>query len=291
MNDSLRSIYRILDTDLINHKLKWCFVGDRKIPFQYNGEILHLNNFDEFVDIELLAKSEKINSFLGVGISVNASNITAIDIDKCFSIPFNIESGDERIYKILDLFKDYYCEFSFSGTGIRILLKTEIEKDFKNDYYIKNSKNGIEVYLPQYSKRYVTITGRYLFNNKIKNAPNSLMTLFLDLYMKREKKEVNELSEEILDEKEIKRRLKKLFIKNSRFLEVWTSKAPGSGKNESELDYYLLINLLENVTSNPLIVKQIFETSDYYLSKDKKHRKKWDETNYALATIESIKGE
>ena len=69
--------------------------------------------------------------------------------------------------------------------------------------------------------------------------------------------------------------VKKLYLKDYRFQDLWFGKAPGSGRNESELDYQLLSMIYENITQDYDMIKQLFESSSYYLSKDQNHIYKW----------------
>ena len=275
---------------LLTNNLKWCYIDEKKLPFTKDGNIARSNSERDFCDFNELINDNWL-SFKGIAISVNFSNIVAIDIDKCIEKPFDLSTINEKAHKILSQFKDYYCEFSFSGTGLRILFKSSLNFDFKEKYYIKNSKENIEVYFPQNSYRYVSVTGVSIFKkNEIKEVDEGIITNFLETYMKRSQKDRISIVEEFIDEKEIQKRLKKLFINNYNFLEVWTSKAPGSRKNESELDYYLIKIILENITTNIDQVKQVFESSDYYLSKDQKHKNKWNRDNYEYfyTTIKSM---
>lgn len=289
--NSFESIQKISKTNLIYHDLKWCFVNEKKQPFQFNGDICRLNIENNFSTFENLL-NKNVYKFKGIGISVNFSKIYAIDIDKCVKIPNDINSLDNRGKEILELFKDYYCEFSFSGTGLRILFLGNLFDELNNldDYYIKNSNNHIEFYTPRSNSRYVTVTGNYIYNNKLKTCNNKTIINFLNKYMKREKKEIKSfINNEEVSQDELDKRFKKLWFTNSRFQEVWCSKAPGSGKNESELDYYLIVNLYQNVTQDINKIKSLIEESDYYLSKDYKHKNKWNNTKYVYETYENIK--
>lgn len=291
---SIDFLIKILDTKLPYYDLKWCFVDSKKLPYQNNGKIAKSNDFKTFCNIEELM-TEYLLKFDGIGISINFSKICAIDIDKCVEKPFDINFINKKGKDILNIFEDYYCEFSFSGTGLRILFfikENEFLDDYKKKYYTKNSNEKVEFYNHN-DIRYVTITGMTIHNNDIKNVDINILKQFLDTYMQLKKKKeiISNIKNEIVDEKEIEKRLKKLFHKDLNFLEVWNSKAPGSKKNESELDYYLILMLYQNVCSNIDMIKKLIETSNYYQTKDKKHKKKWNDSNYVYETYESIKGE
>ena len=82
-----------------------------------------------------------------------------------------------------------------------------------------------------------------------------------------------------LSKEDIFKKVKVLYFKDSKFQSLWFGQAPGSGKNESELDYELLANLYERISENEIILQEIFESSPYFKSKDYKHKKKWENQN------------
>lgn len=84
-------------------------------------------------------------------------NIGAIDIDHCLDADGNL---NDVATAVLGAFKDCYFEVSPSGTGLRGFF--QLSQDFKYDmatYYTKNSRYGLEIYLPSYTSRFVTVTG------------------------------------------------------------------------------------------------------------------------------------
>ena len=131
---------------LLNANLRYCFVSKDKVP--YNGNVLaRPNNPADFVAFENLDPLY-MEKYAGLGVSIQASNICAIDVDHCFSIPFELSSADHRAQDIINIFGDStYIEFSFSGTGLRILFKANSIPNYAARYYIKNSKNQVEYYL------------------------------------------------------------------------------------------------------------------------------------------------
>lgn len=278
-------IERISNTFLINENLKFCFVTNNKRPIKPNGEPARPNKTEDFVDFEDLLECKDIFDYEGIGISIQASKICAIDVDHCFSKSNDISSINETGKQILDIFKDIaYCEFSFSGTGLRILFKHSLIDKYSDDFYIKNEKNQIEYYQPSTSYRYVTITGKVIYNNSISDEISTeVLYLFLNTYMKKpvfEKTCVNVKDDETLSIDELQKRVRHLYLTNSSFQNLWFGKAPGSGKNESELDFQILSYLYENVTQNHDMLKILFESSKYFKSKDTKHINKWTYQNF-----------
>ena len=283
--NALETMENILNQpNLINANLRYCLIDKNKVPYKIDGTRVQPNNVNDFVDINTLC-IDNLADYAGIGISIQASNICAIDVDHCFNIPFDIKSCDERGKDVINKFKNAaYCEFSFSGTGLRILFKHNLITNYKKVYYIKNSNNEIEYYQPSESYRYVTLTGKNIINMPIKECPDSILFEFLDKYMLRPKK-LNEGS--ILSPKtenrsfnELKELVKYHYLTNNVFQDIWFSKAPGSGKDESERDFYLLSYIYSNITQNKELLKQLFESSPYFNSKDWKHKNKWEYNDY-----------
>lgn len=283
---AIETISEILNNDnLMNANLKYCLVNESKIPFRFDNEIAKPNKLDDFVNIEDLVDSD-LEKYAGLGISIQASNICAIDVDKCFSIPFDINSADERALDIIERFKNVaYIEFSFSGKGLRVFFKQNIIDNYIKKYYIKNDNTNIEYYQPTQSFRYVTITGRYIINNPIVSNKDFINIIidFLETYMKRQtviKKKINVIENDDRSIEEIMKKVKIHLLQNYNFQEIWFSQAPGSGQNESQLDFFLLSYLFENIVQDKEKLRLIFEKSPYFKSKDKKHINKWLYNDY-----------
>lgn len=266
--------------------LKYCLVNKNKIPFKINGENAKPNNINDFVAIDTLLNCNNLEDYSGVGISIQASNISAIDVDKCFKIPFDINSADDRALDIIQRFFDYaYIEFSFSGKGLRVLFKQEIIENYSKTFYIKNESNGVEFYQPSQSYRYVTITGRVINNKEINTNKDfsHIILKFLNDYMKRpvkNKKDIKVIENDNRTIEQILKKVKSKLLTDFIFQEHWFSKAPGSGSNESEIDYFILSYLFENVVQDKEKLRIVFENSPYFKSKDKKHLNKWMYNDY-----------
>ena len=276
----METINNIKNTKLINEDLRYCLVNSSKRAYQIDGSPARSNHLEDFVMLSEIESCPNLEEYNGLGISIQGSNISAIDVDSCFKNKFDIDSADDRAKEILSRFKDKtYCEFSFSGNGLRILLKHDFIENYELNYYIKNSKNGIEFYQPSRSNRYVTITGRVIANNDIAKIDIDVMN-FLNSYMVRPKivKSISpEVSECSLDE--LIKKVKYLYLKDATFQNLWFGKAPGSGADESERDYQMLSILYTKITKNKESLKLIFENSPYFKSKDGKHKWKWEYQN------------
>lgn len=255
--------------------LRYCFVNKQKVPFQYNGtDSARPNVSSDFVPLGQLDLA-KAAEFAGVGVSIQASGICAIDIDKCFRVPFDLSTADGRSQDIINIFGDKtYIEFSFSGTGLRILFRAAPISDYEKRYYIKNSRTQCEYYYPQGSNRYVTVTGRTIIYAGINFLPEAILKVFLDTYMIRPVKSASGSAREPIQGD--RNNLLLHFLRtNKSFQDNWFDKAPGSGSNESERDFFLLKFIFENITNNQEEAKTIFEESPFFKSKDRKHIYKW----------------
>ena len=284
MNNALDTLLRIAENEnILNSNLKYCLVTQKKLPYKLDNTPAKINNNNDFVDFQELLNGE-LEKYAGLGISIQASNVCAIDVDKCFERPFDITTGDKRAIDIINRFKKYaYIEFSFSGKGLRVIFRQKYNFDNKK-YYIKNETNSIEYYQPEKSYRYVTITGMTIVNNPINSIYNfeNVIEQFLNDYMVRPIKnarKINEVDNDVSVDV-LRRKIKRKLLLDNRFQEVWFSKAPGSGADESERDYYLLSYLYENITQNKENLKTLFEESQFFKSKDFKHICKWKNQDY-----------
>lgn len=283
--NTLLNILQTNNQDLLD--LKYCLVDINKLPYTIQGVLARSNHSEDFVNFNQLVDAmdnPDVDSYKGVGASIQASNICAIDVDHCFKEPFDINSGDERAKELIEMFKTKtYIEFSFSGTGLRILFKSNIIDNYSDKYYIKNKNNSIEFYQPSNSYRYVTITGRYIYNNEIGSLSDEFLFIFLNKYMKkpvRIKTVITTYEVETRSYDELMKKVKCKILKDYHFQDLWFTKAPGSGKDESERDFHLMSYLYENITRDQDLIKQIFESSDFFKTKDWKHVNKWKNQNH-----------
>ena len=278
---ALDTLVAILDNQyLVNARLKYC-LHKSKIPYSAVDELIKVkpNSYNDFVDLSEI-NLQLLNKFDGLGISIQASNVAAIDIDHCFETAFDINSIDERGLDILNIFKnETYVEFSYSGTGLRILFKPTKIENYCDTYYIKNSKTQCECYFPEITNRYVTITGKVIIQQDILPIDENVLFKFLDKYMK--KNINNTLAEKPKKSTyNIDTMLRFWLFKDFSFRSLWFSIPSGFNGNESECDFYLLKFIKTNISNNKEEVKKLFESSYYFKHKDKKHIAKWKYNNY-----------
>ena len=278
---ALNTIEAVMANDFLRKAefLRYCYINKEKVPFRSNGtDSARPNVATDFVPIGQLDLS-KASSFAGLGISIQASGICAIDVDHCFMRPFDLSSADGRAQDIINIFGEAtYIEFSFSGTGLRIWFKAAPIAEYESKYYIKNSKTHCEYYFPQGSSRYVTITGRSIIYTTINYVPDTVLKVFLDTYMLRPRRiDTTSVREPI--EGDIDNLILHYLRSNKSFQDNWFDKAPGSGSNESERDFFLLKFIFENITNDRDKAKEVFESSPFFQSKDRKHKYKWERSD------------
>ena len=260
---------RYIPTELKMNGL-WCgwrLIKDKgKVPFNLStGQHAKSNDESTFSTYPVLLNN--IHKYLsydgekqigGIGLGI-FRGYSAIDIDHCVD-----ENG-----VLSDLAKDIidycnsYTEYSPSKTGIRIIFKTQNKID-KNEYYINNHNNGLEIYISDNTNKFVSITGNKLSGDTINEID---ITYILDKYMKKGVFNID-----------------KVLKKDEKLNELWNNIAPGSHANESELDMALACKLSYYLKNDEVEVKKYFEMSPYFNSKDTEHKLKWNR-GYGLETI------
>jgi putative DNA primase/helicase len=269
----------------------WCGwkLNDRgKIPYNLvTGRLAKSNDKSTFHPFKIALtkmsdyynfdKDGKITGGLGLGIF---NGYSAIDIDHCIS-----ENGElsDMAMDIID-YCSTYTEVSPSGTGIRLIFKTNTPLD-KKYYYINNQKIGLEIYISDQTHKFVTITGDVKFNANINEIDISYI---LDKYMRKHDVTVQHDDYTGGDfEFDAKR-----HFNDIKFKELWLATAPGSGADENERDLALCNKLAFYLDNNYQAIDKAFKSSPYYMSKDNKHKKKWEiRTDYREMTIKkAIKG-
>ena len=140
-----------------------------------------------------------------------------------------------------------------------------------------------------------------IYSNEIRDLTTNEETIllnFLNTYMKREHQlnvdnnDSLEVDDSTIDELMIK--VKNAYFRNYNFQDLWFTKAPGSGADESERDYHLVAYLYDNITKDKNKIKQLFELSPFFKSKDYKHLNKWQKQdyryyNYLYSRIKGVK--
>lgn len=120
--------------------------------------------------------------FDGIGIGI-FDDIAGIDIDHCIDDAGQLSPMAQDIVQTMNA----YTEKSPSGTGLRILFTVPFGFRYDKDkYYIKHSKQGLEIYIAGMTQRYLTVTGNTLpgRSSDLVERSKELQTV-LDRYMMR----------------------------------------------------------------------------------------------------------
>ena len=147
-----------------------------KVPYSpHTGKKAKTNNPNTFCDFDTAINA---SGYEGIGIRVDG-RIIGIDIDHCISNGEILPWAKE----ITNRFNNTYIEMSPSGTGIRIFCLLSNNLSYNTEtYYIK--KGNLEVYIPSYTNRFLTITGNSLSDADVTDTEKSLVWL-LETYMQR----------------------------------------------------------------------------------------------------------
>lgn len=154
-----------------------------KIPYNpnYTSSRAATNRPETFTSysraVEVLKENQ--DSFDGIGIRVSG-DFVGIDLDKIeFNEKGELKGAAGEIVAMLDA----YTELSPSGKGLRIFCKA---KDLNFDrvrYYFMH--NNIEIYIPGYTNRYLTVTGNVLKKRNLLADRSEQLKEILDKYMTR----------------------------------------------------------------------------------------------------------
>lgn len=164
--------------------------GWTKVPFQplHPKEGADCTDPASFADLRTAVNAGDSFDGLGVGIF---NELGAIDIDNCIDGAGRLSKLAQTVVNTIDS----YTEISPSGRGIRILFRAS-GLDYDQDiYYIKNGnaqdpaeewpeKQGLEIYLPGMTSRYVTVTGRTYKSADVNDRAAQVMRI-VTRYMKK----------------------------------------------------------------------------------------------------------
>ena len=153
-----------------------------KVPYNPNNPQYRAksNSPETFARMETAAN--RVTGFNGLGVGL-FGDIAGIDIDHCV----NNNKLSEMAADIVETM-DSYTEISPSGEGIRIFFLAPNYNYDKDEYYVKESKKGLEIYIAGNTNRFLTITGNVIRNQIIADRTDRL-PIVLDKYMKRQHKQ------------------------------------------------------------------------------------------------------
>lgn len=260
--------------------------NDRLTKVPYNARTkghAESNNIKTFAPFKTAIKEAEAPEYDGLGIGV-FDDLTAIDIDHCIDDDGTISDMAQDIIDTMDS----YTEISPSGTGIRILFKDPGLTYDDKTYYIKNSNNGLEIYVSGMTKRFVTVTGNVIRDKDIETRV-AVLPPILDKYMKRptpptaENTPKGPVTPSDIDDAEL---IEKACNSSSKFARLWNgdvSDYSPDGSSQSEADEALCCMLVWWTQRDPIRVDSLFRQSGLM-------RPKWDELRgrdtYGNITIE-----
>lgn len=149
-----------------------------KMPYNPNRPQDRAKSNDPATFATLEAAAARTNGFDGLGVGI-FGEVAGIDIDHCMK-DGKLSAMAADIVETMDA----YTEISPSGEGLRILFLAPGFRYDTGKYYIKESGQGLEIYIAGMTQRYLTVTGNTLRTQDMIDRSDRLQTI-LDKYMKR----------------------------------------------------------------------------------------------------------
>ena len=182
-----------------------------------------------------------------------------------------------------------YTEKSPSGTGLHLYFKIKGMKmtpeEFSKKYYTnrrinKETNQGLEIYLSGMTKKYLTITGNKLGEREFREISFEELEPILEKYMKRFSS-IKETPSIVTNQEDS---LKIGLEKDSLLIDLYNDTSHNG--NESEEDMRLLSKLAYYCNKDSQAIRQAFETSPFYMTKDEEHLQKWKREDYSENSIQ-----
>ena len=242
-----------------------------KVPYSphYDGRASSTNprtwgTFDQAIK-KLESRPDYYN---GISLIISQEyGLVFIDIDHCVD-----EDGvlDETASDIVGSFGEQFMEFSQSGTGIHIITRGTIPKNFKN------SQNGVEMYS---DKRFCALTGNVLF----KGEPTEEQSVLDDIF--RRYKTPDKVKKPVRSKNRALKNDDHWVISHAtghgRFDSLYSGNWESAGYgSQSEADLSLCLILAFWTDGDPDQIDRIFRSSGLY-------REKWERQDYRDATIQN----
>lgn len=205
-----------------------------KIPYRTNGKRADATNPQHYSSFAETVDAFSKGGYAGIGIGC-FEPLRLVDVDDC------ITNGtlDERGQDIVDTL-DSYTELSPSGNGIHIFILAEGFAYDSESYYINNRNTHVEVYSPDVTGKFLTLTGKAIHGTDVCERSSQLQVV-LDRYMRRPDADVTVqavtapgryLSDESVYTKASKSK------QAEKFTALWNGEIP-DGKSPSEADMAL----------------------------------------------------
>ena len=246
-----------------------------KVPYNpHTGERAETNNPATFGPFELADERYMTEDYDGVGIRVS-NGFSAVDIDHC------VENGvlSDLALSIINKLKSY-TEYSPSKSGVRIIFKTRSDYQYDSGtYYLKNPRNGVEVYVCGATNRFVTITGNTVYGYPVRDVTDELQPV-LDEYMVRPVKQRTAAAPAV-DTPALSLSDEQILLKasaNSKFRALFEGDLTDYNNDHSSADLALCNILAFWTGKDPDAIDRLFRKSALF-------RDKWLRDDYRTATI------
>lgn len=158
--------------------------GDKTTKVPYNprtGGKAQSTNPDTFAPYKAALEAMETGKYSGIGVGVFGT-LGAIDIDDCLSDTGELSDMACDIMETMQA----YCEWSPSGSGLRILFTVPEGFQYdKNKFYVNNQRIGLEVYIAGATAKYVTVTGNDLTPGLDLEERGEQLLAVLEKYMRR----------------------------------------------------------------------------------------------------------
>ena len=241
-----------------------------KVPYRTNGKRANPTDPKCFTDFNSVCATQDAYDGIGIGIF---GDLFAIDIDHCVADGVVSEMAQD----IIDTM-NCYTEYSPSGTGIRIIgLASGLDYD-KARYYINNHKLGLEVYVADYTNKFVTLTGNAIRESDLVDRSSELVAV-LEKYMVKPA-QIQLVKRDgpgsyLSDESVIAKAL--ASKQGEKFRSLWEGNLP-EGMSHSEADQALCTMLAFWCGGDTDQMDRLFQESGLM-------REKWDREDYQTATL------
>lgn len=238
-----------------------------KVPYNaLTNKRAETNDPSTFCAFELADEAYMIDSdYNGIGILVG-NGFTGIDIDHCVT---DGEPSDFAV-SICEMMRSY-TEFSPSKTGLRIILQGEDLAYDRENYYLKNPNNGVELYVSGMTNRFLTITGNTLFNYPVRRVTSADLEEFLDKYMRRK---AFKAPETLTDDQIIAK-----ASQSEKFCALFRGDTTAYNNDHSSADLALCNILAFWTGKDEAQMDRVFRKSGLY-------REKWERSDYRNNTIQ-----
>ena len=132
-------------------------IGSRETKVPYDpktGRRARVDSPETFGSMAEAVKAYGTGKYAGIGINISGS-VGCIDVAHCITDGILSDAAQE----IIDTFPDAYVEYSPSHMGLHLFFTVPEGFVFdRNRYFINNRNVGVEIYLPNATKHFITVT-------------------------------------------------------------------------------------------------------------------------------------